>query len=104
MVQEVSPATEMILGDFDVTGEESYTLLMPFNMDKMGNLLSEEYDLNSTEVTAAADDIIQAHILPGTLNFQTLQEETNATGMYTVASLQVSIASYSLCTLLFSLP
>ena len=88
VLQEVSPETMAILEEFEVQ-EEGYTLLLPLNVGKDGELLEDKYDINSTEILSAADDIIQAHILPGTLTFTSLSEETNTTGTYTVTSLQV---------------
>lgn len=90
-LQAVSPETMAILEEFDAT-EQGYTLLLPLNQDKFGEPLSDKYDINGTDFIDAADDIIKAHILPGTLDFLTLQEETNTTGMHTVTSLQVHIS------------
>jgi hypothetical protein len=82
-LQEASNATLEILMAFDPTGVESYTFLVPNTMGG-GKLPS----LNSTADLAAADDIILAHILQGTIDFETIMEETS-TGPWTVPSLQV---------------
>lgn len=91
--QEIEPDTFEILTEFDVAGE-GYTLLLPFNQDKQGTPLVEAFpDLNSTATLAMADDIIRAHIIPRTLQYADIEELANATGEYTVESLQASAPS-----------
>lgn len=102
-VQAAGPETMAILTEFDATGMDSYTLLLPTNDDGQGNPLLETYDINSTEFLAVADELIQAHIVRGTLDFLFLQEQVNGTdgpGTYTVESLQVGFHTFSSVVLL----
>lgn len=95
--QGIEPDTAEVLTEFDLDSK-GYTLLMPFNQDKLGMALVDAFpDLNSTTTLTKADDIIRAHIIPGTLLYSDIQNKTSATGEYKVESLQARPPMYLLC-------